>query len=119
MGAHHRAPSSSSERRPNSSKRERKRVGFVLEGEHQSKDSVSAHFSVAGSAAGAAADVSRARDVDLAFDRQRSAAGRATFLQDRGYGRIGDRRKNRKANSRNPRRRTRLLRATGRGRYSN
>src|SRR5437879_8407867 len=112
MDAHHRAPSSSSERRPNSLKRERKRVGFVLEGEHQSKDSVSAHFSVAGSAAGAATDVPGARDVDLAFDRQRSAAGRATFLQDRGYGRIGGRRKDWKKNSRDPWRRAWLLRAT-------
>ena len=55
-------------RRAGPSERERKRLGFLFEGEHQSADSVAARFCFAGSASRASAHVREIRDADFEID---------------------------------------------------
>src|SRR5258708_2072610 len=100
MGFDHRTAGSGSGRRGNPSKREWQRAGIVSQSEYQSEDSIAVHLSPARPAARTATDVLRLGDVDLALNRQRSAAVRAAILQDRMYGRIGDRRNDRQKDSR-------------------
>ena len=73
-------------RRP--SERERKRLGLLFEGEHQSAHSVAARVCFAGSASRASAHVQEIRDADFEIDYRGAASSRAAVVQHCRNGRI-------------------------------
>ena len=73
-------------RRARPSERERKRLGFLFEGEHQSAHSVAARFCSARSASRAPTDVQEIRDADFEIDYRGAAPCRARSYSIAGMG---------------------------------
>src|SRR4029434_11014376 len=75
-------------RRARPSERERKRLGFLFEGEHQSAHSVAARVCFAGSASRASAHVHEIRYADFEIDYRDAKSSRAAVVQHCRNGRI-------------------------------
>ena len=81
MDYRHRAAGGCPSRRAHPSERERKRLGFLFEDEHQSAHSVAARVRFARSASRASAHVQKIRDAVVEIDCGGAASSRAAIVQ--------------------------------------